>query len=532
VSWEDVDPEILARAYEDPMMFVAAILPHLPLTLSPNQQKILTTFYDPTKKYTELLLCCGRKSGKTLLVSIVALYEVFRLLLTEDLHNKYHLIPNSPIYIMITATSQEQALDVTFQYIRSLAQGSWYLNDYIVNATKDEIEFSKRIIIRCQACSSSSGRGYPTWCNIYDEHAHMKLRSGNAGGDVIYDALQPNLKLFRGDGKTVTISSPSGMDGIFWELFNTGDPVHVYQKTEHQDEQPWRAVFQHPTWEMNPDLPRDHPEIKKEFAADPKSAEMEYGAMFANVVDAALTPKEIDECALGVQIQPDVVDKKTPRIIVLDPATVGNEYAVVMGHISDSPKKDMVIVDLVKTFKGSHKHPVNIEEVENFVRMLCRNFKVIHIGIDQHQSADTVQKFQREGLPIEMVNITPKYNTDMYKTLFRRVNTRHIIYPNLTEIKEELKFLQKKFVGWGWVVVAARGHNDDIPDSMANLCLLLEKLLSKQAQWGSMIRAIEFEKELEIDHKCPKCGHEWTTVEIRMIDVDPPEREEDGGQWY
>jgi site-specific DNA-methyltransferase (adenine-specific) len=170
----------------------------------------------------------------------------------------------------------------------------------------------------------------------------------------------------------------------------------------------------------------------------------------------------------------------------------------------------MVIVDLVKTFSGSHKHPVDIEEVENFVRLLCRNFKIVHIGIDQHQSADTVQKFQREGLPIKMVNITPKYNEDMYKTFFRRVNTKHIVYPNLPEIKDELRFLQKRFVGWGWVVVAARGHMDDIPDCLANLCLLLEQLLSKKAEWSEMIRAISTEslkmmfKSTKFDYATPQ----------------------------
>ena len=482
-TYEGVDPEILIQAYDDPIMFIEAILPHLPLKLSPKQVKILKTFYSKDHHYTDLQLVCGRKSGKTLLVSIIALYEVFRLLLTENLHAKYNMIPNSPIYIMITATSREQALDVTFQYVRSLAEGSWWLNDYIVNITTQEIEFQKRIIIRCQACSSSSGRGYPSWLNIYDEHAHMKLRSGNAGGNIIYEALQPNLKVFRGDGKTVTISSPSGMEGIFWDLFSTGEHIEVIQKSEHQGEQPWRAVFQYPTWEMNPTLPRDHREIEKEFLADPKSFDMEFGGLFAQVIDAALNPKDIDECALGIQINVDVPEKKTPRIIVLDPATVGNEYAVVMGHFD---KKEQIIVDLVKTFSGTHKKPVNIEEVEDYVRILIRNFNVVNVVVDQHQSAETVQRFQKEGIPIYMINITPKYNTDMYRILFRYINTHKIIYPNLIEIKDELRFLQKRFVGWGWIVVAARGHYDDIADAMANLCLTLEQKLGTQISWGEM----------------------------------------------
>jgi len=481
-----VDPEILIQAYEDPIMFVKAILPHLPITLSPNQVKILRTFYDPEKKYTELLLSCGRKGGKTLLVSIMVLYEVYKLLLTDNLHKKYGLIPNQPIYIMVVATSREQALGVLFQYIRSLAEGSWWFNDYIVNVTNEELEFQKRIKIRCQACSSRSGRGFPTWMNAYDEHAHMLTRSGNAAGDVVYNALQPNLKVFRGDGKSVSISSPAGMDGIFWELFKTGDPVHVIQKDKEQGTQPWRAVFQYPTWELNPELLYNHRELVKERKANPINFDMEYGAEFAQVIQAALEPKQIENCATGIQIDANMKDPKTPRVIVLDPATIGNEYAVGMGHYSDSPKKDMIIIDLVKTFKGSRKHPVDIDNVENFVRMLCRNFRIVHIGIDQHQSWDTVQKFEKEGLPIHLVNITPKYNMNMYNEFFRRVNTKHIIYPNDPEIKDELKFLQKKYVGWGWKVEAARGHMDDIPDVMSNLCLILVERLGKKAEWGEM----------------------------------------------
>lgn len=484
MSWRKIDPEILIRAYEDPIMFVKAILPHLPITLSPNQVKILRTFYDPEKKYTELLLSCGRKGGKTLLVSIMVLYEVYRLLLTDNLHKKYGLIPNQPIYIMVVATSREQALGVLFQYIRSLVEGSWFFTDYVVNITNEEIEFQKRIKIRCQACSSRSGRGFPTWMNAYDEHAHMLTRSGNAAGDVVYNALQPNLKVFRGDGKSVSISSPAGMDGIFWELFKTGDPIHVIQKDKEQGTQPWRAVFQHPTWELNPELPYKHRELEKERKANPINFDMEYGAKFAQVIQAALEPMQIENCAIGTQIDANLKDPETPRVIVLDPATIGNEYAVGMAHYSDTPKKDMVIVDLIKTFKGTRKNPVNIENVENFIRMLHRNFRIVHIVVDQHQSADTVQKFQREGLPIHLVNITPKYNMMMYTELFRRINTKHIIYPNDPDIKDELRFLQKKYCGWGFKVEAARNHMDDIPDVLANLCLIIVQRLGKKAEWG------------------------------------------------
>lgn len=481
--WENIDPDILEQAYKVPLMFVKAILPHLPIELSENQKRILKEFYDPEQFYTELLLACGRKSGKTLLVAIIALYEVYKLLLTPDLHKKYGLIPNSRIYIMVVATSREQALGVTYNYIRALAEGSWYLSDYIVNLTSEEIEFAKNIVIRCQACSSRSGRGFATWMNIYDEIAHMQTSHSNMAGDQVYNALQPNLKVFRGDGKTICISSPAGMEGIFWELFKTGEAIDVLQPQPEHGKQKWRAVWQLPTWQMNPTLPRNHPELVKEFEADPDNFEMEYGAIFANVVNPALHIKQIMDCAIGQMIDPDVPERKIPRVVILDPATIGNSYGVVMGHLTS---KDKVIVDLVRPFKGTKKRPVNINEVENFVRMLCRNFKIVHIGIDQHQSYSTVQKFQREGKPIRLVHITPKLNMDMYGELIRRINTERIEYPDLDVVTESFKFLQKKFTGWGWRVEAAHGHLDDVPDCIAHLCYVLTETQGQAASWGEM----------------------------------------------
>jgi len=477
-------------AYDDPVMFIKAILPHFPFELSPNQKHILRTFYDPNKHYTELIECAGRKGGKSVTVATLPLYEVYRLLQTPNLHKKYNLIPNQPIYIMCVSTSYEQALGVIFQYITSLAQGSWYLSDCIVNITKEEIEFAKHIKIRCQPCSSRSGLGFPTWMNIYDEHAHMLTRSGNAAGDVVYDALQPNLKVFHGDGKSVSISTPAGMDGIFWDLFSTGQPERVIQNCDKHGTYPWRAVFQYATWELNTTYSYDHPEMVKERLADPKNFDMQYAALFSTILSAALQPKAIDSCFIGNQIDINLVDKETPRVIVLDPATVGADYAVTMGHLADKPKKDTMIADLIKTFEGDHKTPVNIQEVEDFARLLCRNFNIRYIGVDQHQSSDTIQKFKNESLPIHLTNITPQYNMDMYTDFFRRVNTGRCILPNDpregAKARDQLRFLQRKYVGWGWKVEAARGHLDDIPDCLANMSLILTRMMGKQSSWGAM----------------------------------------------
>lgn len=487
--YDEIDPKILVDADRDPLLFKEAILPHLPIDYSPNQKFVLKTFYDPAKNYNEMLLCAGRKSGKSVTTSTLVLKEVYHLLNTPNLHQKYHLIPGQPIYIMVTSTSYEQALGVMFKYILSLVEGSWYLADYVVNKTKEEIEFVNNVKIKCQPCSSRSGLGFPVWMNVYDEHAFMLTRSGNAAGDVVWDALQPNLKVFHGDGKTASISSPSGMEGIFWELFSHGVPERVIQKCTTHGEHPWRMVCQFATWEMNPDLPRNHPEIEKEKLADPANFTMQFGAEFSNILEAALQPKSIDDCAIGREIDENIPEKTIRRYIILDPATVGDAYGVIMGHLQDTPKKDTVVTDIIKPFHGTHDNPVDINNVENYIRFLCKNFKVVKIIIDQHQSWDTYQKFKRENLPINTpVNINAKYNMDMYTELFRRINTGHIEYRADPDLLDQLKFLQKKYAGWGWKVEAARGHHDDLSDCLANLCYTISNDLGKAASWAAMSR--------------------------------------------
>ena len=37
---------------------------------------------------------------------------------------------------------------------------------------------------------------------------------------------------------------------------------------------------------------------------------------------------------------------------------------------------------------------------------------------------------------------------------------------------------------------------------------------------------MEIEKEIEVEHVCSKCGHKWVTVEIVVVEVELPERDE------
>lgn len=481
----DIEVE-LRQTTTDVLKFVKYIIP-LPFELSPNQNLVLTTFYDPVKAYKELLLACGRKSFKTGLSGLISLFEIYKLLQIDDPLAYYGLSPGKYLYATIVATNEEQAKHVTLQEVRGMAEKSWYLSDYIVRETTRFIEFTKRLRIQCIPCSASAGRGYAGIINIYDEAAWYMQRSGMTDEEV-FNSLQPNLRInerLAAASRTVLLSSPAGKQGLFWDLFRKGDPITVIQQSPDFGKEPWRCVFQVESWRMNTSI--TYESLAEELQRDPTMFQMEYGAQFIDVVSAALDMEYILLCASARQIDPYKRDKDTYRVITLDPATSGNAYGLMMGH---KDELNRVKVDLVKRWTGTKSEPVNVNEVEEYVLMLYENFNVNAIIVDSYQSASMVQRFNDLGLPIKEIRWSPQYNNQAYQTLIHRINLstkshRLIRYPKDKTLIRELQFLVRKELlsSRTFKFEAAKGYSDDLCDCLASLIYELDIEQSQQGAW-------------------------------------------------
>jgi len=480
--------ELVAYTTVNCNLFIKLIL-NFPYELSDNQKFILDRFFDPKYNYRELLLVCGRKSGKTDLGSAITLFQVYRLLNLGVVPQKFFGIPSGkPIWAVNIGTSQKEALGATFNTIKAMAMQSWYLRKYIKNTTKDEIQFPYNIVLSCQTSSARAGRGFAKILVLYDEIAHfLNVKTGNLSGDEVYNANQPDLDPCYPLSLSVLISSPAGKRGIFWELFRTGDPVRVIQRTPEHGTQKWRAVFQYATWELNPKLPLESKLMQQELKRDPDKFEMERGAKFCDTLDAALPREPIFLCAGGHTYQEGyrpigetVIDKETPRVIALDPALTGDSYGLMMGHWEDN----IIVFDLVQYWQAySRDRPVNIEIVEDRIRDLCKRFNVRYIVLDQFQSASTIQRLRKEGLPIYKVPPkglgAQKFNQIGYEFLLDRIRTLKVKYPWHKRLLNELCFLQRKQTGKNVRYEAAVGYTDDLTDCAARICFVLEKIMRR-----------------------------------------------------
>lgn len=432
--------------------------------------------YKRAKEFTHLLLIMGRRSSKTMMVSIIAAYEAYRLCECPEgnPHKFYKIAPDKPIHIINVAVSEAQALDPLFAEIEARIFRSPYFLDKVnhessikgklyIMTDADKRENARRrekgistynpgsVILMSGHSNSGSLRGHATKCILFDEFAHFVSTAGRSSGDEVYNALTPSMKQFGRDGKIIILSDPRGKEGMFWKLFNLAQKTVV--KEDGTKEYPHDDVLaiQLPTWRMNP-----YPEFSKEALEtqerpkDPAAFLTSWGARFMGAEGSKFfDPQKIQDCIDFAATEARFGLPSNTYFIHLDPATTSHNYALCMVHAMTYANAKMeikrkVFVDYVKYWKPDETGPVNIKDVEDCIKNLCRRFNVVAVTFDSFQSQQTIQNLRMAGINAYETPFRTNYITEIYGELRNLVNQADVvIYPNEQLIGEMTELLYK-----------------------------------------------------------------------------------------
>ena len=224
------------------------------VTLSSVQLGILEEFYTG---YRELIAILGRRSGKDLLTSIIALKETHFLLSLDDPFKHYNLAPGNPIYILLMACSSDQSRILFMEYTDMLRNSGLFKgridkieSDRICLLTDADIKYNKThkdkragsVVVMEAHCNSDGLLGKRIFALFLNEAAAFERVQEL---DRTYNALTPATVDFKNsngrlDSKIITITSPR-MEGDFvHKLFTEASLV------------PSRLAVRHPSWEVNP----------------------------------------------------------------------------------------------------------------------------------------------------------------------------------------------------------------------------------------------------------------------------------------
>ena len=444
----------------------------------------------------ELVLCCGRRSGKSTLIAIIVVYELYLMHQFADPYAKFNVMRDTPLDIICCSASADQAEDLQDK-IRAYLRNVAYFQPFIdtLDKTKEMRIFTRRDVesgaekgslrIVSKHSLSRTVRGWAAFCVIMDELAHFIDNKGNFSGDSMYTALTPSVKTFGNYGKVFSMSSPLAESGKFYDLTRQADKVDSM------------LYVNYATWEFNPGITKES--LDDEFQKDPEGALREYGAVFGAVIAGFLPAEKVDAMVdpnMAIQL---VGNPSKAYALCVDPSKSLDRYVVGWGHAEyrmiGNEQKKVAVIDGLKAWESEKyrdangkwiRKNVDIEGVENFIINLHsrRNFRVGIIAYDQYQNISSIQKFQKLGLNAQETTFTGPYKERIYGTLLSCLLSETVkMYgkdspeqENLPWALAELKSIQRELKGKAVHIGHPKSgpvQNDDYADVIANLTHLL-----------------------------------------------------------
>ena len=455
-------------------------------------------------KFEELVLVLGRRSGKSFLVSAMALYELYRLISMGHPQARYGLMEFDEIVLLNVARNEEQAKKAIFSKIKQTVLASPFFAPYIgkdtelemrfytehdreenVRRAEDKINpFAGSLVLRCGSSNASGLVGLTCWTIIMDEVAAMAGDNPDSGVDYgLYDDLKPSLATFGKDGKMMLLSNPKGPIGLLYDLH------------ENRQEDPTTLVMRLPTWLTNPNIDKEWLDGQKR--KDPQEFQMQYGAEFgASSSDPMFMSDDIDKMFKSQNMvkRKEMPDGLFEYFCHIDPARTSDYYALVIAHTEtmygtigpDHTPLKRVVIDHIHFWNPlTRNQPVKEKEVEDYVIDLHRRFRFKQVSIDHWNSQSSVIKLQSYGVPIIERQFNKEYKEKIYTELAQLIRDDRIDVYDLSggsyadmhntlqplnevqEAKTQFLFLQKKWKGKRYYIEALSGYKDDICDCVA-----------------------------------------------------------------
>lgn len=466
--------------------------------------------------FRELILILGRRSGKDFLASIIALYEAMKLIEIPggDPYKYYDIGSGQAISIITVAASSSQAKlafnEMKDKIMRSDYFSTKFLNDgleadkmYLLTPAdklQNKIFEEKGMPLKKGSICIQVGHSNPDTlvgisaiCMIADEVASYKSGTGGPStGDQIYQKLTPTINTYvkrtpildengeqlydemgrpleerRYDGKVVSISSPRGMDGKLYSLYETS------QQPDSSD----MLMFKLPTWEVNYMHTRDSLRSSEKRMND-EEFNMEYGAEFSGSAGESFFPRDcVDNCFKTELKLRDVGEPGKTYFAHLDPAINSHNYALVIVHKENFINKETnkmdyaIVVDHIKVWHPTSDTQVQVEEVDEYLISLRKRFHLGLVTYDAWNSASSIQKMKKHGIPAKKTPYNQSYKMEIYTGLEALVISGKLFCPYHGLLREEMINLQRKYMPRGFKIYpledALGKKTDDVVDALA-----------------------------------------------------------------
>jgi hypothetical protein len=481
------------------------------------QQKDLERFMDHDKaaqhykKYTknEVILQCGKGSGKDFTSTVGTAYLVYKLLCLKDPARYFGKPAGDAIDLINVAINAQQAKNVFFKGFKTKIEHSpWFAGKY--ESKVDSVTFDKSITVYSGHSERESHEGLNLMLAVLDEISGFAQESvsGNENaktGDAIYKAFRGSVdSRFPDYGKVILLSFPRYQGDFISKRYDEviaeketvvrnydfilnpelpedsdGNKFSVEWDEDHILAYKIPGVFaiKRPTWEVNPT--RKIEDFKLAFYTDPGDALMRFACMPNFSSDAFFKQRDKLERAMTLRNPIDNFKRFDPAwepnpektyFVHADLAQKHDKCAVAISHVEKwvdiksfndyEQVVPFVVVDAIAWWEPRKEGPVDLSEVKNWIIHLRR--MGINLGLvtfDRWQSFDIQQELKAVGIKTDTLSVAKKHYEDLAMLIYEeRVAMPHIDL--LFEEMSELKIVSDKKVDH------PRKKSKDLADAM------------------------------------------------------------------
>ena len=463
------------------------------------------------KKYTkgEVILQCGKGSGKDHTSTIGCAYLVYKLMCLKDPARYFGKPPGDAIDIINIAINAQQARNVFFKGFKNkIERCPWFAGKYDPKA--DSVEFDKAITVYSGHSERESHEGLNLILAILDEISGFAQdsASGNENaktGDAIYKAFKASVdSRFPDYGKVILLSFPRYPGDFISKRYDDvvvekevvyknhkfiidpdlppdieGNNFEIEWEEDHIISYRYPGIFaiKRPTWDVNPT--RSIEDFKISFLTDHSDAMQRFACMPSFASDAFFKQRDKLEKCMSLRNPIDVYKRIEPTFIPdedkiyflhADLAQKHDKCAVAISHVQKwvevksfndyTQIVPFVIVDAIVWWEPRKEGPVDLSEVKNWIVDFRRQgFNIGMVTFDRWQSFDIQQELKTVGIKTDTLSVAKKHYEDLAMLIYEeRVAAPHIDL--LLEEMGELRIVSDKKVDH------PRKKSKDLADAM------------------------------------------------------------------
>jgi hypothetical protein len=444
------DENLFSRWFRDPTTWSSWFIFLKALFALPLQgEEELATFTrctgrtrPPETPASEGWLICGRRSGKSFMLSLIAVY----LATFKDWRE--HLAPGEHATVMIVACDRKQAR-VIVRYITAFLEECQLLAPLVQRkggaAEGWAIELEGRVTIEVHSCSFRAVRGYTVVAALLDEIAFWRADdSANPDREVI-EAIRPALVTTPGS-ILLAASSPYARRGALWEAhrrhYAKDGPVLIWQTA---------------TTMMNPTV--GEAVVEAALERDPSIGASEWLALFRSDIESYITREAVEAC-----VEPGVRERAPVGGVryagFADPSG-GRQDAMTLavGH----REGDIGVLDCLREVKP----PFDPASVVREFSGTLGTYGVREIRADRYGGEWPAAEFRKHGVWCRPAD---KAKSDLYRELLPGINARRVELLDDPKLVAQLVGLERR-VGRGGrdSIDHPPGMHDDVANAVAGL---------------------------------------------------------------